>query len=90
MWPQALTLLEAMKLAGKEISPDVVSYNTTLKACGGAGQLDQAIEVRPECRPLHASLLQFGATKSCPAFLCPPRSSPSSWFHQDSWASACF
>lgn len=43
---QALALLEAMTAAGGDVSPDVVSYNTCLKACGSAAKLDRAIQVR--------------------------------------------
>ena len=42
---QALTLLDAMTVTNGEVNPDVVSYNTCLKACGSAGKLDQAIQV---------------------------------------------
>ena len=42
---QALTLLDAMTEAGGEVSPDVVSYNTCLKACGSAGRLEHALQV---------------------------------------------
>lgn len=32
--------------AGGDVAPDTVSYNTVLKACGNAQQLDKAMEVR--------------------------------------------
>lgn len=43
---QGLALLEAMRTAGGEVMPDTVSYNTALKACGNAMQLQEALEVR--------------------------------------------
>ena len=35
-----------MRTAGGEVMPDTVSYNTALKACGNAMQLQEALEVR--------------------------------------------
>ena len=57
---QALTLLEAMTEAGGEVSPDVVSYNTCLKACGSAAKLDQGIQV---------ALLKAGSSSLPPAVM---------------------
>ena len=34
-------------MAGGEVMPDTVSYNTALKACGNAMQLQEALQVRP-------------------------------------------
>ena len=34
-------------MAGGEVMPDTVSYNTALKACGNAMQLQKALQVRP-------------------------------------------
>jgi pentatricopeptide repeat protein len=31
---------------GGELVPDIVSYNTVMKACGNAQQTDKAFEVR--------------------------------------------
>ena len=49
---QALILLEGMckasqgpSNAGRQVSPDVVSYNTAIKACINAHRLDLGIEV---------------------------------------------
>ena len=42
---QALRLLEAMWEAGGELSPDTVSYNARLKACGNAAQMGGARQV---------------------------------------------
>ncbi len=42
---QALILLEGMLEAGGEVSPDVVSFNTCIKACGSANELPQALKV---------------------------------------------
>lgn len=44
--PQALKLLEVMWTCGGELVPDIVSYNTVMKACGNAQQTDRAFEVR--------------------------------------------
>ena len=33
-------------MAGGEVLPDTVSYNTALKACGNAMQLQEALQVR--------------------------------------------
>jgi len=43
---QALRLLEAMWDAGGDISPDTVSYNALLKACGNAAQMRVAVQAR--------------------------------------------
>ena len=43
---QALRLLEAMWEAGGDISPDTVSYNALLKACGNAAQMRVAVQAR--------------------------------------------
>ncbi len=43
---QALVLLGAMWEAGGELAPDTVSYNAALKACGSAGQIATALQVR--------------------------------------------
>lgn len=42
---QALSILHAMMGIGGSITPDVVSFNTCLKACGSAGMLSSAIWV---------------------------------------------
>ena len=42
---QALILLEGMREAGGELLPDVVSYNTCIKACGQAGRVTEALQV---------------------------------------------
>lgn len=42
---QALKLLEVMWQCGGELVPDIVSYNTVMKACGNAQQTDKAFEV---------------------------------------------
>jgi hypothetical protein len=31
--------------AGGELTPDIVSYNTVMKACGNAAQIDAAFQV---------------------------------------------
>ena len=43
---QALRLLEAMWVAGGDISPDTVSYNALLKACGNGAQMRVAVQAR--------------------------------------------
>jgi hypothetical protein len=45
-WKQALRLLEVMWQCGGELVPDIVSYNTVMKACGNAQQTDTAFQVR--------------------------------------------
>jgi hypothetical protein len=42
---QALKLLGVMWTCGGELVPDIVSYNTVMKACGNAQQTDRAFEV---------------------------------------------
>jgi hypothetical protein len=44
-WKQALRLLEVMWQCGGELVPDIVSYNTVMKACGNAQQTDTAFQV---------------------------------------------
>jgi pentatricopeptide repeat protein len=44
-WKQALRLLEVMWQCGGELAPDIVSYNTVMKACGNAQQTDTAFQV---------------------------------------------
>jgi pentatricopeptide repeat protein len=43
---QALKLLDVMWPCGGELVPDIVSYNTVMKACGNAQETDRAFEVR--------------------------------------------
>ena len=45
MYVQALKLLDVMWQCGGELVPDIVSYNTVMKACGNAQQTDKAFEV---------------------------------------------
>jgi hypothetical protein len=40
-----MILLEGMREAGGDVSPDVVSFNTCIKACGSANELPQALKV---------------------------------------------
>eukprot|EP01025_Chloroclados_australasicus_P023761 TRINITY_DN239_c2_g2_i1.p1 TRINITY_DN239_c2_g2~~TRINITY_DN239_c2_g2_i1.p1 ORF type:complete len:1156 (+),score=193.51 TRINITY_DN239_c2_g2_i1:471-3938(+) len=44
-WRRALRLLELMWECGGEVVPDIVSYNTVMKACSNALQLDVALWV---------------------------------------------
>ncbi|WIA39598.1 hypothetical protein OEZ86_005682 [Tetradesmus obliquus] len=44
-WKQALKLLEVMWQCGGELAPDIVSYNTVMKACGNAQQTDTAFQL---------------------------------------------
>jgi len=80
---QALILLEGMSEAGGEISPDVVSFNTCIKACGSANQLPQALQVpatlhcgvlsSADCRIHVPWCLKIGLRKACStAFQSPP------------------
>ncbi|GAB4822151.1 hypothetical protein N2152v2_009197 [Parachlorella kessleri] len=47
-WQKALHLLAAMWQGGPILSPDMVSYNTVLKACANAFQLGRAMDVYRE------------------------------------------
>ncbi|KAG7669994.1 hypothetical protein Ndes2526B_g06369 [Nannochloris sp. 'desiccata'] len=49
-WQRALHLLQAMWSGGPTLIPDVVSYNTALKACANAFQLSKGIEIYHEMR----------------------------------------
>lgn len=44
-WLKALKLLDLMWECGGEVCPDIVSYNTVMKACGNGQQLDMAFKV---------------------------------------------
>eukprot|EP01023_Acetabularia_acetabulum_P000029 TRINITY_DN10014_c0_g1_i2.p1 TRINITY_DN10014_c0_g1~~TRINITY_DN10014_c0_g1_i2.p1 ORF type:complete len:670 (+),score=98.57 TRINITY_DN10014_c0_g1_i2:2-2011(+) len=44
-WRKALKLLELMWECGNEVIPDIVSYNTVMKACSNASQLETALQV---------------------------------------------
>jgi len=39
---------------GGELCPDIVSYNTVIKACGNAGQIDMGFKV---CKVLSATYI---------------------------------
>lgn len=45
-WQRAIRLLELMWQCGGELCPDIVSYNTVIKACGNAMQIDLGFKVR--------------------------------------------
>ncbi|KFM24632.1 Pentatricopeptide repeat-containing protein, mitochondrial [Auxenochlorella protothecoides] len=47
-WQRAVHLLRAMWEGGPTLAPDAVSFNTALKACTNAGELDRALEVFKE------------------------------------------
>jgi len=49
-WQRALHLLQAMWSGGPTLIPDVVSYNTVIKACANAFQLSKGIEIYHEMR----------------------------------------
>lgn len=61
-WLKALKLLELMWECGGEVCPDIVSYNTVMKACGNAQQLDIAFQVYQSMRMrgLEPSIATFG------------------------------
>ncbi|GLI70054.1 hypothetical protein VaNZ11_014824, partial [Volvox africanus] len=44
-WQRAIRLLELMWQIGGELCPDIVSYNTVIKACGNAGQVELGFKV---------------------------------------------
>ena len=44
-WVKAVRLLELMWQRGGELCPDIVSYNTVMKACGNGSQIDLAFQV---------------------------------------------
>ena len=45
-WRRAIRLLDLMWQCGGELCPDIVSYNTVIKACGNAAQIDMGFKVR--------------------------------------------
>lgn len=45
-WRRAVRLLELMWACGGELTPDIVSYNTVIKAAGNAGQIELGFQVR--------------------------------------------
>ena len=45
-WPKAIRLLDLMWGCGGELCPDIVSYNTVIKACGNAGKVELGFKVR--------------------------------------------
>lgn len=61
-WLKALRLLELMWECGGEVCPDIVSYNTVMKACGNGQQLDMAFKVyhNMRVRGLEPSIATFG------------------------------
>eukprot|EP00210_Caulerpa_lentillifera_P009153 g8727.t1 len=61
-WLKALRLLELMWECGGEVCPDIVSYNTVMKACGNGQQLDIAFKVyhNMRMRGLEPSIATFG------------------------------
>eukprot|EP00210_Caulerpa_lentillifera_P009501 g9061.t1 len=61
-WLKALRLLELMWECGGEVCPDIVSYNTVMKACGNGQQLDIAFKVyhSMRMRGLEPSIATFG------------------------------
>jgi pentatricopeptide repeat protein len=44
-WRRAIRLLDLMWQCGGELCPDIVSYNTVIKACGNAAQIDMGFKV---------------------------------------------
>lgn len=44
-WLKALKLIDLMWECGGEVCPDIVSYNTVMKACGNGQQLEMAFKV---------------------------------------------
>jgi len=49
-WPKAIRLLDLMWGCGGELCPDIVSYNTVIKACGNANKVDLGFKVAREGR----------------------------------------
>jgi len=49
-WLKALKLLDLMWECSGEVCPDIVSYNTVMKACGNGQQLDMAFKARLSSR----------------------------------------
>lgn len=47
-WQRALGLIQAMWTGGPLLTPDVVSYNTAIKACTASSQLSHALDVYHE------------------------------------------
>ncbi|WIA19333.1 hypothetical protein OEZ85_003965 [Tetradesmus obliquus] len=61
-WKQALKLLEVMWQCGGELVPDIVSYNTVMKACGNAQQTDTAFQLyhHMQQRGIQPTLATYG------------------------------
>ncbi len=57
-WQRALRLLDLMWQCGGEMQPDIVSYNTVIKAAGNAQQVALGFQVRTQ---RHGSLCRFKA-----------------------------
>jgi len=62
-WRRAMRLLRLMAEAGGELSPDIVSYNTVLKAVGAAGQVRA-------CFDLFAAMRARGVEPTAATFSC--------------------
>ncbi|KAI8468309.1 MAG: hypothetical protein J3K34DRAFT_523015 [Monoraphidium minutum] len=62
-WARGLALLRGMWACGGELTPDIVSYNTAIKAAGSAGQVDVAFELYGEMRSrgIEPTAATFGA-----------------------------
>jgi len=61
-WLKALKLIDLMWECGGEVCPDIVSYNTVMKACGNGQQLEMAFKVyhNMRVRGLEPSIATFG------------------------------
>eukprot|EP00803_Ostreobium_quekettii_P010298 evm.model.scf_32EXC.4 EVM.evm.TU.scf_32EXC.4 scf_32EXC:118782-128291(-) len=61
-WQKAQRLLQLMWECGGEVCPDIVSYNTVMKACGNAQKLDTAFQLyhSMRMRGLEPSIATYG------------------------------
>ncbi|GBF93674.1 hypothetical protein Rsub_06777 [Raphidocelis subcapitata] len=62
-WRRALALLRGMWACGGELTPDIVSYNTAIKAAGAAARADEAFSLfhQMRSRGIEPTAATFGA-----------------------------
>ena len=80
-WERALSLLVAMRRA--EIAPNVISFNTAIKACEKAGEWERAlallgemasVDVAPDRISFNTAIVRSEAHRRerlCPVSACP-------------------
>ena len=62
---QALAFLEVMQTSNMQIAPDTVTYNTVLKACCNAEQLDKAMQASLPVHCIGTSTLSCQEHTTC-------------------------